>query len=322
MRLLPILAAVTLAMGAAPASAGAGGAYEFVAIGDVPYYVPDDYPAWERLIGAINRANPAFTVHVGDFKKGSKPCDDETSLKVLNYFDSFEEPVVYTPGDNEWTDCHRTGGDPLERLARLRQVFFSTPESRGKRKMPLTRQSQTKGYEKFSENARWSTGPVVFATVHTVGSNNNLLWDKPEAFEEFLERNRADIAWLRETFQIAKRDRSKGVVICTQANPFFEKWAEERSGFNGFIDALSGEAQAFPGQTLFIHGDTHSFRVDKPLKRGKDPTHNLMRFTRLEVMAEKDLHGIRVKVDPADPDIFSFGFLTVPENLDAKGYSK
>jgi len=322
MRFLPFLAAATLALGTAPAPAGAEEAFEFVAIGDVPYFVPEDYPAWERLIGAINRSNPAFTVHVGDFKKGSTPCDDETFLKIRDYFNAFEAPLVYTPGDNEWTDCHRRGADPIERLGRLRQLFFATPESPGKRKLRLTRQSETRGFEKFSENARWSLGPVVFATVHSVGSNNNLLLDKPEAFQEYLERNRADIAWIRETYQIARRDGAKGVAICTQANPFFEKSLEERSGYNGLIDALSSEAQAYSGQTLFVHGDTHSFRLDKPLKRGKDPSYNLMRFTRLEVLAEKDIHGVRVKVDPANPDVFTFGFLTVPENLDAKGYSK
>ena len=42
----------------------------------------------------------------------------------------FNDPLVYTPGDNEWTDCHRANNgkyDPLERLAALRAMFFPMP---------------------------------------------------------------------------------------------------------------------------------------------------------------------------------------------------
>ena len=38
--------------------------------------------------------------------------------------------VVLTPGDNEWTDCHRVAAgeyQPLERLAKLREVFYPVP---------------------------------------------------------------------------------------------------------------------------------------------------------------------------------------------------
>ena len=37
----------------------------------MPYKLPDDYPRFERPIGAINQIQPAFTVHVGDFTRGN-----------------------------------------------------------------------------------------------------------------------------------------------------------------------------------------------------------------------------------------------------------
>jgi hypothetical protein len=46
-------------------------------------------------------------------------------------FQQFKAPVVYTPGDNEWPDCHKTkqlsAGDPLKELASVRQLFFAKP---------------------------------------------------------------------------------------------------------------------------------------------------------------------------------------------------
>ncbi len=318
MRLSRIALACALAcLAGSPAWAAGAERFSFLAVGDVPYYIPDDYAGFESLIAAINASRPAFTVHVGDFKKGGKPCTDETFDKVREYFDTFEQPLVYTPGDNEWTDCHVTGFDPLERLARLRKVFFSGPESLGKRKLPVLRQGG-----KYVENARWTIGPVVFATVHNVGSNNNLLRDDPAAFQEYLDRTKANVAWLAEAFQQAKRQNARGVVVMTQADPAFDKWSGERSGFNAFVDALTREVKLFAGQTLLVHGDTHVFRVDKPLKTASEPVRTLMRFTRAEVFAEKDLHALRITVDPADPDLFSFSALTIGENLTPEGYSK
>ena len=78
-----------------------------MAIGDVPYNLPEDFERFERMITQINEAKPAFTIHVGDIKSGSVPCSDEYYVKIKEYFDTFEEALIYTPGDNEWTDCNR-----------------------------------------------------------------------------------------------------------------------------------------------------------------------------------------------------------------------
>ena len=52
------------------------------------------------------------------------------AFHIRTQFDRFTDPLVYTPGDNEWTDCHRAnngGYHPLERLAFDREVFFDHP---------------------------------------------------------------------------------------------------------------------------------------------------------------------------------------------------
>ena len=63
-------------------SVGGERAFSFVALGDMPYSVPNDYARFDRLIAEINRLKPAFSVHVGDIKSGSSACTDEAFQKV------------------------------------------------------------------------------------------------------------------------------------------------------------------------------------------------------------------------------------------------
>src|SRR5207237_4443893 len=92
-------------------------------LGDVPYSSAQlaAFPGW---VDQINRApQVGVVVHLGDIKSGETRCDDSYYRTIAQLFDSFDDPVVYTPGDNEWTDCHHPedgGYNPLERLARIR----------------------------------------------------------------------------------------------------------------------------------------------------------------------------------------------------------
>jgi hypothetical protein len=102
----------------------------FALIGDVPYGDAQvlNFP---YVIDQIN-ADPdvEWVGHVGDIKSGSSLCTDEYFAAVREQFDRFEEPLVYTPGDNEWTDCHRAnngGFVPYERLGAIRDTFFPRP---------------------------------------------------------------------------------------------------------------------------------------------------------------------------------------------------
>ncbi|MBI2236725.1 MAG: hypothetical protein HYU60_07245 [Magnetospirillum sp.] len=287
----------------------AGERFTFAAIGDMPY-VRDDAgltnPEADRnrefagLIGRINRAGPAFTVHVGDIKSGRTVCTDAHLAYVRTLFDRFEAPLVYTPGDNEWTDCHRRGGNPLERLARIRQFYFAQPQSLGQRPMPLAVQA---GYP---ENGRWSQGGVLFATLNVPGSNNNR-----RLTDEYEARNAAVLDWLRGTFARARAEGAKAVALFMQANPGWfctrpECEAKDGDGIDGYRDllaALDAELAAYPRPVLLVHGDTHVFSVDKPLMRDK---RRVMNFTRLEVFGEDDTHAVLVGVDPDDPEVFSF----------------
>jgi hypothetical protein len=275
--------------------------FDVALIGDARYR-PDEYPKFLRVRDAINAAQVAFTVHVGDIKGGG-PCADRVYTETLDLFDGFASPLIYTPGDNEWTDC----GDrrPRERLGFLRRVFFADDQSRGRQRLPLERQRPA-----YPENARWRVGKVTFATLHVVGSNNNLPDpSRPEGTlgdaAEYEARNAANLDWLAQTFAAARADASVGVVIAMQADPAFERPAALRAGYADILAALARETKAFAKPVVLVHGDSHVPRVDHPLE---DPATGgtLENFTRVETFGSPDVQWVRATVDPNDPKVFSF----------------
>lgn len=292
----------------------------FVALGDMPYNLPEDNYRFARLIDAINHAKPAFSVHVGDIKGGGSPCTDAAFRKIYNDFARFEAPLIYTPGDNEWTDCYRKSAgryDPLERLAALRKLFFPDGNSLGKIKLPMKLQSDDPNYAEFVENRRWSMDGVLFATLHVVGSNNNLGRDN-RMDEEFRSRNRATRAWLDDTYAEAVRSGAKVLVLFMQADPLLEYPFPVRTGFNDLIAALELHAGAWRKPTLLVHGDTHQFYVDRPL-RPVGESERLLGFVRLEVPGASTVEAVRVTIDPDLPQPFRFALVLEDRPVDFPG---
>ncbi|WP_376097348.1 hypothetical protein ACE7GA_06550 [Roseomonas sp. CCTCC AB2023176] len=291
--------------------------FEFVALGDMPYNVPADHPRYDRLIDRINAVNPVFSIHVGDTKAGSTPCTDEMILRSKEHFDRFAGAVVYTVGDNEWTDCHRRpagGFDPLERLAFVRRIHFAEARSLGQRPIAVERQADLMpAHATYVENARWLHNGVRFVSVHIVGSNNNFE-PRAGAPEEFMARNAANLAWIAEGFAQAEREGALGLVFAFQADMWQERTPRDdlSSGFADTVRALTEGAVRFGRPVLMIHGDSHVLTIDQPLRdRGRATIENA---TRLMVMGASEVHAVRVTVDPAEPGLFSFTPLRVPEN--------
>jgi pimeloyl-ACP methyl ester carboxylesterase len=165
------------------------------------------------------------------------------------------------------------------------------------------------------ENRRWERDGVIFATLHVVGSNNNLQRDQT-AVNEYIARNAANLAWMETTFAQARARDAKAVVLAFQAELGWEHdgFDDRRSGFNDTLNALRRHAREFAKPVLVIHGDRHRFVVDKPLRQNRQLIYNV---TRLMVFGDTELHGALINVDTDDPDVFSFKTLTVPENLPA-----
>src|SRR5687767_6693149 len=142
----------------------------FAVFGDGPYRLPER-AAFGRLIDDVNRSDVAWFLHVGDILSGS--CSNKKLDGMLEQLNTIRHPVLYTPGDNEWTDCHRRSFDPLERLQRIRATYFKEPtKSIAGAAMPVESQSADPAWKEFVENVRWRRGGFLFVTVHLVGSYN------------------------------------------------------------------------------------------------------------------------------------------------------
>jgi hypothetical protein len=250
-------------------------------------------------------------VHVGDFKSGSTVCSDQEFNEQVKHFSMFEQGVVYTPGDNEWTDCHRRSNgsyEPTERLAKLRQMFFRTGQSLGKHPITLTNQAQEQpAFSDYVENQRWIHNDVLFVTLHIVGSNNNFEARDPRATQEFFERDAANIAWIRAAFDEAKQKNCKGLVFAFQADVLISRsmWEDfpAWSGFRNSVgDTLLPLAYNWGKPVLLIHGDGHQYHFDQPFKFNKQKISNL---TRLEVPGASDVRAVRVTVHPTAERMFT-----------------
>ena len=307
-----------LSAGAAQEGSGGPGTFTFALIGDMPYGAEGD-AKFPNVIADINADDQlSFVVHDGDFKNGSSLCSDEVFFTRLDLFNQFEQPFVYIPGDNEWTDCHRENNgsyDPLERLAFLRTVFFPTNQSLGLQTMTLLRQSVDPQFSLYRENVRWVERNVMFVGLHVVGSNNNF-GRTPTADAEYAARNAANLAWLNDSFARAAARGNRAVMVILQANPNFQLPATDpaRGGFNDTLAALQAATIAFAGPVVLVHGDSHYFRIDKPMI-GTASGRRVENFTRVETFGELDNHWLHVTVKLNDPNVFEFAQRIVTANL-------
>jgi hypothetical protein len=307
---------ITLVLLCATAQVVMAQPFSFVALGDLPYgQASQGYAPYKSLIRSINQERPKFSIHIGDFKSGSSLCSDEESQVQLGHFGLFDSALVFTPGDNEWTDCHRANNgayDPLERLQALRTTFYKPGFSLGKQPISVLNQSETTpAFAKFVENQRWVHQSVVFATLHIVGSNNNFEVRDPRAVAEFFERDKANIAWIREAFAIAAQTQAKAIVLAMQASVHEAKsqW-EDFPGHSGYRASIGETLLPLAAQSkipvLLIHGDSHVFRFDQPFKlNGKQIT----QLTRLEVPGANDIRAVHVTVDTRQRNAFAVRLL-------------
>lgn len=304
--LLLLLTLLTVPVNAQPVSFGL--------FGDVPYssYEREQLPL---MLAEMGRENLAFVVHDGDIKNGSSVCSDEVFRDILGVFQSSAVPLVYVPGDNEWTDCHRSNNgsfDPVERLEKLRELFFAGDASLGQKPMPLQRQSSDStnpGFARYRENVRWQMGGALFVGLNLPGSDNNYRGTGRNGgpVAEFTERSAANWVWLGQSFALARAHKLAGILIVIQGNPEFEAASagHPKPGYRDFIKQLREETQAFAGQVVLVHGDSHHQQINQPLldAAAKELVKN---FTRVETYGYPFMGWIKGTVDPSDPQVFRF----------------
>ena len=323
--------------------------------GDLPYSAAQA-AAIPDLIADMNGSDIAFSVHDGDLKAGGTRCDDIIYTQALGYLNSLKKPAMFTPGDNDWTDCDRTSAGPynsLERLQHERDLFFTTDRSLEQQTMKQTVQSSpncvgwdsatsTRTSEPCVENRRWTFRQVTYATVNIQGTCNNRCGsstgsdtnDLTGDEAEYQARNAADLQWLQDTFDEAAAKNSAAVMVIGQADPGFDATDPTRSptrdpqtlaetdgapdGFVSFLTKLRQLTIAYKKPVVYVHGDSHYFRVDKPFldSSGK----RLENFTRVETFGDhqengtNDVHWVKALVDRNSRDVFAFQAQMLPGN--------
>jgi hypothetical protein len=257
----------------------------------------------------------SWVLHVGDIF--DRPCTDDQYRTALNRFNSLRHPVIYTPGDNEWTDCWLPGSGgfaPRERIASLRKIFFGGPrQSLGGRRVPLQTQADRQEFREFVENVRWSHAGVVFATLHLIGSRNgSRSFPKRVAAddEQVQRRTAAATAWLHESFAEAIAAQAPAIVVAFHGTLAFGQPPDARRVYEPFVTALEEEVERFGKPVLAVHGDAHTLTVDHPLVR-QPAGRWLANFTRLEVPGSPNVGWVRVIVTPGAAQPFAFQPLIV-----------
>lgn len=324
--------------------------YEIGLWGDLPYSDRQATTGVPNLIADMNAQNLTFTVHDGDLKAGNSTpnsvtpttCSDALYTQALGYFNALKAPAVLTPGDNDWTDCDRPsngGFSSRERLDYERRVFFSTNSSLGQRQLAQEVQTAApfclgaSGAVPCVENRRWTIGKVTYATLNIQGSCNNLCDTNPDP-EEYAARNAANIAWMQETFKVAKASNSEAVMFVSQANPGWDQSDPTRAplrdpktlaqtdgqpdGFQEFLLALRDEVIALGKPVAYVHGDSHYFRIDKPFLDAQG--RRLENFTRVETFGDNQANDnnyvqwLKVTVNPRSREVFSYQPQIVTDN--------
>jgi hypothetical protein len=180
--------------------------------GDSPYGTsPTDnaqFLASPAFIDSIN-ADPdvELVLHVGDIHSGKQYCTEAYDRAIYDLWQRFQDPLVYTPGDNEWSDCHKVGegggsydattqtihyvldangnpvdyanGDPIANLELVRSIFFAHPGvTLGQHKRLVLSQALVPSPahpsdQRFVENVMWVQSRVLIVAINLPGGSNN-----------------------------------------------------------------------------------------------------------------------------------------------------
>lgn len=247
------LAPVHAASAAKPSTAAARAAFDFGVIAHA-FRSGSDNSLLAAALRDTNQARLAFVVATG-IKSAAESCSDKLYEQRRALLGESTAPLVLSLAASDWSDCKNSVGRSaaIERLNRLRDLFFPDEQSLGAHPMPLFRLSLTGKFRSYAENAHWESGRVLFATVNWPANNNHYL---PEAGRnsEFEDRLVANRAWLKRLFAVAANRKLEGIVLFSDGNVGSEEARTDakRDGFMETRRQLKTLAAQFHGKVLLI----------------------------------------------------------------------
>jgi hypothetical protein len=276
LRLGVLLAAALLSAGALAAKdtrdAQDEEAHRFAVVGHSP--ADGDESRFRHALEAADDKSTAFVVVTG-IKGAKEACSDKLYQQRRELIGDARRPTVVVPAASDWTDCRNSAGrsNAIERLNRLRELFYGEPKTLGARKLPLTRQSMSPRFRSYAENAHWSVGKVLYATLNLPANNNHYLTEagRNSEYEDRLVANRF---WLNRLFAIARRDRLEAIVLFAEGDlkalsqptglrALLRRAVPDNDGFAETRRLVLSLAQKFPGKVLLVDS--------APLAKGAKP---------------------------------------------------
>ena len=330
-------AASSAALCVVPSAAGATAeengnrSFTMAVYGDSPYGLTNadtsQTDATPAFVDTVN-ADPAVStvVHVGDIHSGKQICSAAYDQQIAGFWTHFADPLVFTPCDNEWADCHKvaegggkynktTGqidyaspsgyaqGDPIANLALVRSLFFPTAGAT-LGSGTLSTVSQAMAYDpahpedaQYVENVMWQRKGVVFVTLDLPGgsNNDNDIWYgtptmSPAQQAEIQQRTAADLRWLDQAFATAAAQDAQGVVVIEQANLWDLDFGvkEHLTQYEPFVSSLASHTASYGKPVLLLEGDSHVYRSDNPLQAGAPCTGDVFPGTTTNVCSYDD----------------------------------
>jgi hypothetical protein len=309
-RLAACLAASALAFGTGARAADANDtealAHRFAVIGHG--FSDGGDKRLQKAIDDNDDPDVAFLVVTG-IKGAAEPCSDKLYQKRRELIDESKRPIVVLPARSDWTECRNTAGRTaaIERLNRIREVFYGEPNSLGARKLTLTRQSMSPRFRSYAENAHWSVGKVLYATVNLPANNNHYL-NEAGRNNEFEDRLVANRFWLNRLFAIARRDKLEGLVLFSEGDvkalsqptgfqALLRRAVPENDGFAEPRRQITALAQKFPGKVLLVDGTRLARGVQPAIEWRGNVGHLSAGADALEVVVDPAAKTL-FKVDP------------------------
>jgi hypothetical protein len=329
-----VAAAVAVVVAASSASAGNPNMLTLAVYGDAPYGTSNadtaEFAATPAFITSINDdASVQEVIHVGDIHSGSQKCTVAYDQSIYSLWTAYRDPLVYAPGDNEWSDCTKPkelpGSDfsadpqmPLTQLGVVRSIFFPQHGlTLGQNPMEVT--SQADAFDPvhpedalYVENVMWEQSNVLFVTINLPGGSNNdndIWYGTPTMSQaqqdEISQRTAADIRWLNAAFARAQADGMAGVVIGAQADMWDpEKGAAHQAAYEPIVSTIATETTNFGKPVLMFNGDSHVYQSGNPLSPSDPnyfihPGYDVPNFHRVVVHGSTTpLEWLKLTVDP------------------------
>ncbi|MEO6918481.1 MAG: hypothetical protein ABI171_05455 [Collimonas sp.] len=262
-----------------------------------------DETTLRNAITETDADNLAFVVANG-IKASSEPCSDQLYNQRKSLLNSAKNGLIVSLSASDWAAC-RTAADhsaAIERLNRVRDLFFSDEFSFGDSKIPLIRQSTSPKFHSYVENARWEIGNVVFATINLPATNNHYMAEGGRN-SEFEDRQIANREWLQRVFLNASQKKSDAVVLFCDGDPLATQrhrvfdFNVKRDGFAEIRQRISAHASQFEGKVLIIHGPHEA----------QPPSSTAIIWQRN--LGDLEISGswLKVNFDPANPKLFDLG---------------